>query len=273
MEKIKNILDGKEIVIISYRHQGILSSVSELFGTKNHAYCYHYLKENFTSCFNRQNIRGKKGKEDAWAVLDGIAFARLDANYLNAFEKLVRFNDKLAKWVTENNLEHWAMSKFPKKHWDKMTTNIVDSFNSWLREEHHQTIYTLLLMHMDKLVWMLTNHISETEKWRSIVGPKTKGKLLGNIMRFGPIFVMPDIRCSFKVFTGEVFLVVNMNDRSCDCMAWKMSGLPCAHACAVIRTMRQDVYEYLDICHHISTQNLIYSSQFQPLETHNMPKL
>ena len=28
-----------------------------------------------------------------------------------------------------------------------------------------------------------------------------------------------------------------------------------------------------DICQHVSTQNLIYSSQFQPLETHNMPKL
>ena len=44
-----------------------------------------------------QNIRVKKGKEDAWALLDGIYFARLDEDHLNAFEKLVRFNDKLAK--------------------------------------------------------------------------------------------------------------------------------------------------------------------------------
>ena len=154
-----------------------------------------------------------------------------------------------------------------------MTTNIAESFNSWLREKCHQTIYTLLLMHMDKLVGMLTNHISETEKWKSVVGPKTEEKLLGNIMRSEPISVMPYIRGAFKVFTGEVFLVVNMNDRSRDCMAWKMSGLQCAHACVVIRKMRQDVYEYVDRCQHISTQNLIYSGQFQPLEMHNMPKL
>ena len=44
-----------------------------------------------------------------------------------------------------------------------MTTNIAESFNSWLREERHQTIYTLLLAHMDNLVGMLTNHISHTE--------------------------------------------------------------------------------------------------------------
>ena len=52
-----------------------------------------------------------------------------------------------------------------------------------------------------------------------------------------------------------------------------MSRLPCAHASGVIRTMRQDVYKYVDICHHVSTQNLIYSSQFQLVATHNMPKL
>ena len=110
------------------------------------------------------------------------------------------------------------MVKFPKKRWDKMTTNITKSFNSWLREEHNQTIYTLLLMHMDKLVGMLTNHISENEKWKSAVEPKTEEKLLGNIMKPGPIYVIPYIRGTFKVFYGEVFLVFNMNYRSCDCM-------------------------------------------------------
>ena len=129
------------------------------------------MKENFTSYFNRQNIREKKGKEDAWALMGGIAFTRLEADYNDAFEKLARLNEDLGKWVTKNNLEHWAMSKFPKKQWDKMITNIVESFKSWLREERHQTIYSLLLNHMDKLVGMLTNHIIHTKKWKSLVGP------------------------------------------------------------------------------------------------------
>ena len=32
LEKVKQLFDGKEVMIISYRHQGILRSVSELFG-------------------------------------------------------------------------------------------------------------------------------------------------------------------------------------------------------------------------------------------------
>ncbi|XP_034680770.1 uncharacterized protein LOC117910734 [Vitis riparia] len=273
LDKLKGVLDGKEVVIISDRHQGILRSVSELFGTGNHAYCYRHVKENFSSFFHKQNIRGKKWKEDALLLLDSIAYARLEIDYNEAFEKLVRFNENLAKWVVENNPEHWAMLKFLNKRWDIMTTNIAESFNAWLREKRHQTIYTLLLMHMDKLVAMLDTHMRGTQKWKSVVGPKTEEKLMSNIMRSGPISVLPYLGGTFKVFTGEVYLVVDMNQRTCTCMTWQMSGLPCAHVCAIIRTLRHDVYDYIDPCFHVSMQDLIYSGQFQPLPTHNMPKL
>ncbi|XP_059593539.1 uncharacterized protein LOC109122719 [Vitis vinifera] len=273
LEKLKGILDGREVIIISDRHQGILRSVSELFGVENHAYCYRHVKENFSSFFNRQNIRGKKGKEDALLLLDNIAYARLDIDYNEAFEKLVRFNGDLARWVAENSPEHWAMSKFLKKRWDKMTTNIVESFNAWLREERHQTIYTLLMMHMDKLVAMLDTHMCGTDKWKSVVGPKTEEKLMSNITRSAPITMMPYLGGTFKVFTGDVYLVVDMQQHKCTCLTWQMSGLPCPHVCAVIRTLRHDVYDYIDPCFKVSTQHLIYSGQFQPLPTHNMPKV
>ncbi|WKA11339.1 hypothetical protein VitviT2T_028847 [Vitis vinifera] len=229
LEKLKGILDDQEVIIISDRHQGILRNVSELFGVENHAYCYRHVKENFSSFFNRQNIRGKKGKEDALLLLDNIAYARLDIDYNKAFEKLVRFNGDLARWVAENSPEHWAMSKFLKKRWDKMTTNIAESFNAWLREERHQTIYTLLMMHMDKLVAMLDTHMRGTDKWKSVVGPKTEEKLMSNITRSAPITVMPYLGGTFKVFTREVYLVVDMQQHKCTCLTWQMSGLPCPH--------------------------------------------
>ncbi|RVW14793.1 hypothetical protein CK203_091052 [Vitis vinifera] len=130
-----------------------------------------------------QNIRGKKGKEDALLLLDNIAYARLDIDYNEGFEKLVHFNE---------------------------------SFNAWLREERHQTIYTLLMMHMDKLVAMLDTHMRGTDKWKSVVGPKTEENLMSNITRSASITVMPYLGGTFK---------------------------------------------------------LIYSGQFQPLPTHNMPKV
>ena len=63
------------MVILSDRHLGLMRSVSELFGEENHAYCYHNLKENFNSFFNKYNTRGNKGKENALQWLDKIAYA------------------------------------------------------------------------------------------------------------------------------------------------------------------------------------------------------
>ena len=107
------------------------------------------------------------------------------------------------------------------------------------------------------------------EKWKSVVGPKIEDKLMSNIMRSGSISVMPYMGGTFKMFTREVYLVVDMQQRTCTSVTWKMSVLPCAHVCAIIRTMRHDVYEYIDPCFHVSTQQLIYSGQFQSLPTHN----
>ena len=53
------------MVILSNRHLGLLLSVPELYGGENHAYCYCHLKENFSSFFNKYNIRGNKGNENA----------------------------------------------------------------------------------------------------------------------------------------------------------------------------------------------------------------
>ena len=50
-----------------------------------------------------------------------------------------------------------------------MTTNIVDSFNAWLRKKQHQTIYELLIMHMDTLLAMLDNSMHGIEKLKSVV--------------------------------------------------------------------------------------------------------
>ena len=76
-----------------------------------------------------------------------------------------------------------------------------------------------------------------TQKWKSVVRPKTKEKLMSNIMRSGLISVLPYLGGTFKVFTGDVYLVVDINQCTCTCMTWKMSGLPCSHVCAVIYTL------------------------------------
>ncbi|RVX17044.1 hypothetical protein CK203_003269 [Vitis vinifera] len=140
----------------------------------------------------------------------------LDDDYVVAMEKLKTYNSDLAKWVEENSPQHWAMSKFAKKRWDKMTTNLAESFNAWLKEERHYTIFNL-------------------------------------------------------VFDMKVYVDMNLRERTCTCKAWQMAGIPCEHACAAIRQMKQDVYEYVDSYFKLPMQELIYSGHFNSIPNHNMP--
>ncbi|RVW20025.1 hypothetical protein CK203_113603 [Vitis vinifera] len=172
----REVVGDKEVVIISDRHPALLRSVPEVFGLENHAYCYRHLKENFSSFLSKHNTRGNKGKENALQFLDSIAYARLEHDYNVSMFELRKYNDALAKWVEENEPEHWAMSKFPKQRWDKMTTNLAESFNAWLRNERHHSICTFLMEHMAKLGSMLVKHKEESNNWKGCIGQKLKKK-------------------------------------------------------------------------------------------------
>ena len=62
LHKLKGILQDKEVVIISDRHQAILHSVSQLFGVENHVYCYYHVKKNFSSYVTKHGLKGKNVK-------------------------------------------------------------------------------------------------------------------------------------------------------------------------------------------------------------------
>ena len=96
----------KEVVIISYRHQSIISSVSDVFEFDYHVHCYRHIKENFSSFLTKHNTGGRKENENALEMLDAVAYARLECDYLIAMEMLRTFNPNLAKWVEDNQPQH-----------------------------------------------------------------------------------------------------------------------------------------------------------------------
>ena len=57
LQNLKNLIRDKDVVILSYRHLGLLRSVPELFGGENHVYCYLSLKENRSCFFNKYNTK------------------------------------------------------------------------------------------------------------------------------------------------------------------------------------------------------------------------
>ena len=144
-----------------------------------------------------------------------------------------------------------------------MTTNLAESFNAY-------TIFMLVMTHMDKFAHLACDHMATTKNWKAPISPKTEEKLLEKIIKSGSFPVYPYVGGVFKVFNMKVYVDVNLRERTCTCKAWKMVGIPGEHACAAIREMKQDVYEYVDSYFKLLMQELIYSGYFNSIPNHNM---
>ena len=91
-----------------------------------------------------------------------------------------------------------------------------------------------------------------------------------NIIKSGSFPVYPYVGGVFKVFNMKVYVDVNLRDHTCTCKAWQMVGIPGEHACAAIREMKQNVYEYVDSYFKLPMQELIYSGYFNSILNNNM---
>ena len=53
-----------------------------------------------------------------------------------------------------------------------MTTNLIEPFNAWLRDERHHSICSFLVEHMTKLGVMLVRHKAKSNQWKGSIGSK-----------------------------------------------------------------------------------------------------
>ena len=152
-----------------------------------------------------------------------------------------------------------------------MTTNLAESFNAWLRNERHHSIYNFLLEHMSKLGSMFVNHKEESNDWKRFIGPKIEDKVLQNIAKGEVYLVTPFMNDIFGVCIGRTLLNVDIMNRICTCRGWEMLGIPYEHVAAVILSIVQNVVDFVDDCYKYPMKELIYASFFSGIETHDMP--
>ena len=111
------------------------------------------------------------------------------------------------------------MLKFTKKIWDKMTTNLAEPFNAWLKNERHHSICTFLMEHIIRLDGKLVKHKEESMHWKGSIGPKIEENVMTNITKGEGYAMNPFMNSRFGVSIGRVFVVVDLINRTCTCKA------------------------------------------------------
>ncbi|KAF7132753.1 hypothetical protein RHSIM_Rhsim09G0064100 [Rhododendron simsii] len=169
MQNLKEIITGKQIVLVTDRNVSLLRTVMELFGEECNAWCVRHVKKNFSKFANSRGMRGNP-KKTTLDLFTKIAYARDHLLYGVYLTKLFTLKPKLAKWVDENGPQHWSNALFPYPGWDKLYTNITKSFNNWILKLREMDIIQFMKGHVIITIDMLFRHKMEVTKWHPLPG-------------------------------------------------------------------------------------------------------
>ena len=112
---------------------------------------------------------------------------------------------------------------------------------------------------------MLVKHKAESNVWKGIIGPKIEKKVKINIAKGEIYSVSPFMETFYVLFVGDLVLNVDIKERSYTCRGWKMSGIPCDHACAVLLSIGQNVANFVDEIFKSPAQQLDTQALFMVL--------
>ena len=118
-----------------------------------------------------------------------------------------------------------------------------------------------------KVTARIQENRTKSQNWNGTVCPNIFKKLKVNIKRSSICHVLWNGKDGFEVQEGEHRrFTVNLENLSCSCRYWELSGLPCCHAISAIYTVQHNLEDYIAPCYRISEYNKIYDHVLQPVE-------
>jgi hypothetical protein len=145
---------------------------------------------------------------------------------------------------------------------DYVTNNLAESFNNWVKHYKSMNVDDF----MDKIRQLLMIKWNQRRK----VGRKLDGLILPHIVKRRKensrelsleVTECGDEVAEVTALGGSGFrFVVNLQERTCTCRQWQVSGIPCKHALAFITSLTNAPIEnYVDLYYSVEKFRTTYS--------------
>ncbi|TXG66719.1 hypothetical protein EZV62_007994 [Acer yangbiense] len=135
-------------------------------------YCFRHIVANFMSTFRNHKINWK-----LWHV----ARAANRARFRQALASVREESENVANWLILELVEKWARHAFkPSLKVDHVSNNMLECFNSWIREDKDKLILQLLENFRRKIIVRLYEKWAEAEKLNDTITPYAGENLMMN---------------------------------------------------------------------------------------------
>ncbi|XP_075111320.1 protein FAR1-RELATED SEQUENCE 5-like [Nicotiana tabacum] len=141
-EMRKAIQVRHELVFLSDRNQSIANGIGKVFPEARHGIClYHFEK----------NLKQRHAKATLINLFQSVARSYKHEDFNQLMSQLKSIDKKTYNYIMEEPPERWARSWFPRRRYDMLTTNMVESMNSVLLKGREMPILRMLDFIQEKL--------------------------------------------------------------------------------------------------------------------------
>ncbi|XP_026458547.1 uncharacterized protein LOC113359071 [Papaver somniferum] len=266
-DNLKQVVDGRPIVFLSDRHEGLLQGIPRVFPGSHHNYCFYQIKCNLPIGSSDANSK---------AAIDFFykaAYSYTTANFEEALRGMHAIGcGHVANYIRTIPKEKWANAFFPVCRYAAHSSSIFESFNNWILEFRKLPAFALL--DAIRLNFMKKNserRVEGLENFNTRLTPVYEAILKENI----------DIGHTWTVFQSMERLYevkfprshsVDLLERTCMCHRWPVNGFPCAHACAAIQATREDIYSFVEPYFTTEWYNRTYQEIIFPIPNYEKPQ-
>ncbi|KAH7853154.1 hypothetical protein Vadar_034037 [Vaccinium darrowii] len=168
MHKLRDFFDwDREIVFISDWHETLLRSVESVFPASPHSYCLVHLKANLSK--HTGGLETKRMKH-IMALFHRCAYAPTVVEFDKLLSKLKADGGaKVIEFLSNLANEHWCHPYFVGKRYAELTSNLVESFNSWIKKESRLPITQLVDRIGVKLMDQMSDRRDLGLKWKIVI--------------------------------------------------------------------------------------------------------
>ncbi|EPS70998.1 hypothetical protein M569_03760, partial [Genlisea aurea] len=246
LERLKDSLSTfRGFTFVADRERGLREAIAGIFRNEgeddgvHHAFCLHYLSEQLV-----RDLKVQFSYEVKCLLVDDL-YAAAHALSPEAFrmcvERMKNISVDAFEWVMESDPAHWSNAFFRGARYNLMNSNFGEPFYSWISEAHELPITQMVGGICGRIADLIHSRRAESVEWNGRLTPSMEERLEREKSKAGSLEVRVGEEGNGFEVDGET---VDLENCDCSCKAWRVVGIPCRHAAAVIACHGMDHYDY-----------------------------
>ncbi|KAH7856172.1 hypothetical protein Vadar_033550 [Vaccinium darrowii] len=163
-------------------------------------------------------------------------------------------------WFVKANIE-----KPSGKRYGELTSNLVESFNSW-KKERRLPIIQLVDRIRVKLMDQMSDRRDLGLKWKTVICPK-KDRKLGELFTLSKTWNVVRLNDELYEVHSDPSVSVHIGRRTCSSGVWQINSFSYVHALCALKRSKRNLNDYLERYYFTETYREVYSKCINPIPT------